>query len=122
MGRRRAARLRAAGRGTALALAAALVVLWRSAASYPLKAAALPIAAILATPYSLDYDFVVLAPSIAFLAADGLSRGFLPCEKAALALLWFVPLFARTLAEWTLMPLGVPAMLLVLALVLRRAA
>ena len=46
-----------------------------------LKAAALPIAAILATPYSLDYDLVVLAPAIAFLAADGLARGFAPLRK-----------------------------------------
>src|SRR5262249_11156010 len=44
-----------------LALAAALTWLWRSNASFPLKAAALIIGAILATPYSLDYDFVVLA-------------------------------------------------------------
>jgi alpha-1,2-mannosyltransferase len=104
------------------ALAAALVWLWRSAASYPIKAGALAIAAILATPYSLDYDFVVLAPAIAFLAGDGLSRGFAPYEKSALAFLWFMPLIARTVAEWTLIPLGVPAMLVVLALALRHAA
>jgi alpha-1,2-mannosyltransferase len=103
-------------------LALALVWLWRSAASYPIKAAALGIAAILATPYSLDYDFVVLAPAIAFLAADGFSRGFAPYEKTVLALLWFMPLIARTVAEWTLIPLGVPAMLIVLMLAMRRAA
>ena len=33
-----------------------------------------------------------------------------------------MPLVARTLAEWTLLPLAVPAMLLALALILRRAA
>jgi len=103
-------------------LAAALVWLWRGTASYPIKTAALCIAAILATPYSLDYDFVVLAPAIAFLCADGMTRGFAPYEKSALAFLWFMPLVARTVAEWTLIPLGVPAMLLVLLLALRRAA
>ena len=105
-----------------LSLAGALIWLWRSAASVPLKAAALIVAAILATPYSLDYDLVVLAPAIAFLAADGLTRGFGPWEKTALALLWLMPLIARTIAEHTLIPLGVPAMALVFALVLRRAA
>jgi alpha-1,2-mannosyltransferase len=105
-----------------LALAGALVGLWRSEATYPLKAAALIIASILATPYSLDYDFVALAPAIAFLAADGLSRGFAPWEKTALALLWLMPVVARPLAEQTLIPLGVPAMSLVLVLVLKRAA
>jgi len=106
----------------AIALAAALIWLWRSAAAYPLKAGALVIAIILATPYSLDYDFAVLAPAIAFLAADGFTRGFGPYQQSALAILWFMPLVARTAAEHTLIPLGVPAMLLVLLLVLRRAA
>jgi hypothetical protein len=104
------------------ALAGATVWLWRSKASVPLKSAALIIAAILATPYSLDYDFVALGPAIAFLVAEGLSRGFAPGEKTALAFLWFMPLIARSVAEYTLIPLGVPAMLCVLALVLHRAA
>ena len=104
-----------------LAAAGALVWLWRSPAAFPLKAAALAIGAILATPYSLDYDMMVLAPAIAYLAADGMTRGFIPWEKSALALIWFVPLFARTLAQYTFIPLGVCTMLAVFALVLRRA-
>jgi hypothetical protein len=107
---------------TIAALAVALAWLWRSEASYRLKAAALPLVALLATPYSLDYDLVVLAPAIAFLAVEGLERGFRDWEKTALALLWFMPLIARTLAEQTLIPLGVPTMALVFLLVLRRAA
>jgi alpha-1,2-mannosyltransferase len=98
------------------------VWLWRSEAANPLKAAALIIASILATPYSLDYDFVALAPAIAFLAANGLARSFAPWEKTALVFLWLMPLVARTIASQTLIPLGVPAMLLVLVLVLKRAA
>src|SRR6202012_1909925 len=39
-----------------IGIAAALAALWRSAASYPLKAAALCLATILTTPYSFDYD------------------------------------------------------------------
>jgi alpha-1,2-mannosyltransferase len=105
-----------------MALAAALVVLWRSTAAYPLKAAALIIALVLATPYSLDYDLMVLAPAIAFLAADGWKRGFQPYEKTALAFLWFVPLIARTAALGALLPLTVPAALWVFILILRRAA
>ena len=104
-----------------IALAVALVWLWRSNAAFPLKAAALAIGTILATPYSLDYDMMLLAPAIAYLAADGIVRGFIPWEKTALALLWFVPLFARTIAMSTFIPLGVLVMLGVFALVLRRA-
>jgi hypothetical protein len=104
-----------------VALGAMLVRLWRSDCAYALKAAALAIATMLATPYSLDYDMMVLAPAIAFLAAHGLAHGFAPWEKAALAALWLAPLLARSVAETTLVPLGVPAMLAVLALALRRA-
>jgi alpha-1,2-mannosyltransferase len=104
-----------------IALAAAIVWLWRSTAPYPLKAAALCLAAILATPYAFDYDMVVLAPAIAFIAADGLMRGFAPWEKTALAVLWLTPLVARSFALMTLIPLGVPAMLAIFILLLRRS-
>jgi hypothetical protein len=104
-----------------LAIAAALVWLWRSPASFALKAAALCVATILATPYSLDYDLMVLAPAIAFLAVAGLARGFAPFEKSALAFLWIAPLIARGFAQATLIPLGVIAMLVMLVLVLHKA-
>ena len=80
---------------TTLAIAAALGWLWRSRASFAAKAAALAIGTILATPYSLDYDLMLLAPAIAFLAADGLQRGFAPWEKTLLAALWLVVLPGR---------------------------
>ena len=101
-------------------VAGALVWLWRSPVSFALKAAALCIATILATPYSLDYDLMLLAPAIAYLACDGLARGFAPWEKTALAFLWIVPLIARGIGQVTLIPLGVIAMIVVFALVLRR--
>jgi len=105
-----------------IALAASLVRLWRSpAAGYPLKAAALVIGCALATPYSLDYDLMLLAPAIAYLAADGWQRGFGPWEKTVLAALWFVPLIARSAPQFTLIPLAVPVMLLAFGLLLRRA-
>lgn len=103
-----------------LAVAAALVWLWRSAAAYPLKAAALVIGCVLATPYSLDYDLMLLAPAIAYLAVDGFARGFGAFEKTVLAALWIVPLVARSVPEFTLIPLAVPLMLLAFALLLRR--
>ena len=48
-------------------LVAALIGLWRSPTSYSLKAAALCLATILATPFTFDYDMMLLAPAIAFL-------------------------------------------------------
>ena len=104
-----------------VALGVVLVRLWRSTAPYPLKAAALCLAAILATPYTFDYDMMVLAPAIAFVAVDGFAGGFGPWEKTALAALWLVPLVARSIAHVTLIPLGVPIMLAIFILLLRRS-
>jgi hypothetical protein len=112
----------AAQAAVTLAIGASLVWLWRSDASFARKAAALAIAAILGTPYSLDYDMVLLAVAIAFLAADGLAHGFRPYEKSLLAALWLVPLVARTVAEQVMLPLGVIAMLAVFTSILYRAA
>jgi hypothetical protein len=105
-----------------LALAVAVVWLWRSGASARVKAAGLIIAALLGTPYSLDYDLMVLAPAIAFWAMDGLSRGFRPWEKTTLAGLWILPLIARSFPEATSIPLAAPLLLAAFALLLRRAA
>ena len=88
-----------------------LVRLWRSDRPYPLKAAALIIASLLSTPYALDYDMMALAPAIAFLALDGLQRGFAPWQKTALAMLWMVPIVARSMAGSAFLPLGVWTML-----------
>jgi len=68
----------------ALAAAAALVVLWRSRASFELKAAALACATLLATPYVYMYDLIVLAVAAGFLLRDGLQRGFSAVDGAAL--------------------------------------
>lgn len=107
--------------GVTLALAAAVIWLWRSAAAFPVKAAGLIFAGLLATPYSLDYDLMVLAPALAFFAADAVTRGFRPWEKTTLAALWLMPLIARSFAEITSVPLAPPLMLIAFALLLRRA-
>ena len=103
-------------------VAAALVLIWRSRAAFAVKAAALLIGSILATPYSLDYDLMLIAPAIAFLAADAMTRGnAVPWEKTLLAALWLAPLIARSFAQFTFVPLGVPVMLLSFMWLLYRA-
>jgi hypothetical protein len=111
-----------AAQGLTMAIAAAcLVWLWRSQAAYPLKAAGLIAASVLATPYVLDYDLMALAPAIAFMVAHGLARGFKDWEITALAFVWATPLVARTIADATLVPLGLIATVTLFALALRRA-
>ena len=82
--------------------------------------AAVCAAAMLSTPYVLDYDLVVLGLGAAFLVADGLERGFLPWEKSLLALVWISPLVGRTLAEAASLPLGQLGIVVLLALAVRR--
>jgi hypothetical protein len=103
-------------------LAASLAWLWHSDAAFELKAAALALGCLLATPYVLDYDLVVLAVAIAFFARHGLSRGFRDFEISLLAAAWIVPLLSRGIAGATSIPLGLLVLLAFYALVLRRAA
>ena len=106
--------------GVTILVAAALAWMWHGRAAFPLKAAGLAIGCVLATPYSLDYDLMLLAPAIAYLAVDGLARGFGAYEKTVLAALWIVPLIARAVPQATYVPLAVPLMLLAFILLLRR--
>jgi Glycosyltransferase family 87 len=106
----------------ALMLAASLAWLWHSDAAFELKASALATGSLLATPYVLDYDLVVLAVGIAFFARHGLSRGFRPFEISLLAAAWIVPLLSRGIAGVTGVPLGLLLLLAFYAFTLRRAA
>ena len=98
------------------------IALWLARRASPsVRNAAVLAAAILSTPYVLDYDYVVLGFGAAFLAVDGMRRGFLSWEKSLLALVWAGPLFARQLAALTLFPLGQITAVIVLALAVRRS-
>jgi hypothetical protein len=105
----------------ALMLAASLAWLWRSDAAFELKAAGLATASLLATPYVLDYDLVVLAIAIAFFARHGLNRGFRDCEISLLAAAWIVPLLTRGVAGAIGVPLGLLLLLTTFVLIIRRA-
>lgn len=112
----------AAQAALALSLAASIVWLWRSQAAFELKAAALAVASLLATPYVLDYDLVVLAIAIAFFVRHGLTRGFHAYEISLLALAWAAPFLTRSVAGLSGIPLGLIVMLVFYAMTLRRAS
>jgi len=103
-------------------LAATLAWLWHGDAAFELKAAALALGSLLATPYVLDYDFVVLAVAIAFFARHGLRHSFRDFEISLLAAAWIVPLLSRSIAGVAYIPLGLLVELAFYAFVLRRAA
>ena len=106
----------------ALTLAASLAWLWQSDAAFELKAAGLATASLLATPYVLDYDLVVLAIAIAFFVRHGLRRGFCDYEISLLAAVWIAPLLSRGITGITGIPLGLLALLTLYIFTLRRAA
>lgn len=106
----------------ALTLAASLTWLWRSRAAYELKAAALALACLLATPYLLDYDLMVIAVAVAFLTKHGFAKGFRDYEITLLAAAWLVPLIARGVMGASGFPLALAIMIVLYITILRRAA
>ena len=100
-----------------IALAIAIIALWRSRAPFDLKAAALAAGTLVVTPYVYMYDLVVLAVAVAFLLRYALERGFLASEVFGLAcagaLILSFP-YVKT-------QVGLAAVLIVLALIAQRA-
>jgi hypothetical protein len=99
------------------ASAVAVCYVWRCVRSSEIKAAALGVAVLLVTPYLYMYDFPVLAVPIAFLLRLALRDGFLEHELAALAVVSAL-IIVHPFIE---LPTGLPATLIVAALVARRA-
>ena len=95
--------------------------LWVARVGRPdLRNAAVTATVLIATPYVLDYDFVVLLAGIAFVWRDAVRHGWLTWEKSLLGLAWIAPLVARNLAALTLVPVGLITAIIVLALAIRR--
>jgi hypothetical protein len=97
---------------------AAIAARWASPA---LRGAAACTAALLSTPYALDYDLVILGGALCFLVADARERGWLTHEKSVLALAYVTPLFGRQFAALTLIPVDWIAIVAIFAVTVRRA-
>jgi arabinofuranan 3-O-arabinosyltransferase len=91
--------------------------LWRSRASFEMKAAGLAAGTMLATPYIYLYDMPVLAIAAALLVRCALVSGWRPMEMYGLTAT-AVLLFAYPFVQ---VPVGLAATLIVMALVLDRA-
>jgi alpha-1,2-mannosyltransferase len=103
----------------AIGAATVLAIVSRRGHAQPGGPAALCVAtSTLMSPFFLDYDLAALAIPLAWLFGEGLRRGFLPWEKAALVAGYLLPLVARDLA----LDLGVPIAPLVLIAVFAACA
>jgi alpha-1,2-mannosyltransferase len=88
----------------------------------PAEPALLVTAALLGSPFLLDYDLVVLAFPLAWLAGVGARDGFRPWEKLALLAGFALPLIARPLALAAHLPLAPLVLLALFQLLLRRSS
>ena len=107
------------------AMATSFVVLtacWLAfSARADLRNAGIALAALIATPYLLDYDLVVMLVALFFLYRDAATHGWLRWEKIVMALAWITPFFARPLGEATGFPSGQIALFALMILTIRRA-
>lgn len=102
----------------AAAACAVVVYAWRRPCSIALRAAALVIAGMLASPYLYDYDLAFVGLAVAWLSAYGCRQGWLPAERELLVLLWLLPLGGMLLIGH----IGVQLMPIVLLLALAHIA
>lgn len=72
---------------------------WSRSTAFPLKAATLTLAVLLATPYAFEYDLAILALPLAWLAWEGLTTGWLAGEQSLLLLVWTIPMLAPVVAD-----------------------
>ena len=76
---------------------------------------------LIATPYVLDYDLMMLAVAIAFYVRNGLARGFHDFELSLLVFVWVAPLLTRPVADATGIPLGRIAQIILFVMAIDRA-
>jgi hypothetical protein len=104
-----------------LCVAVAVIWVWRRPVGMPLKGAALVTGTLLATPYVMDYDLTLLALPIAWLAVEALRTQFLNWERIALFAACLLPIVSRGIGSLGL-PIGPIVLLVLLTLIVRRAA
>jgi hypothetical protein len=99
---------------------AACVWAWRSGAADRLKGAVLLTAALMSSPYVLDYDLIAFGLALALFTAHAMENGFHPWEKTFLALAWLSPVCDRVVARLTFIPIGFLMLAAVFLLIIKR--
>ena len=93
-------------------------LVWRSPVRYPLKAAILSAATLIAAPFAWAHDLTVIAIPVALLASDQIGSGLLRGEQTIMIAL-FGAAFATLLFSGTL-PLGPVIVIALVGVILRR--
>jgi alpha-1,2-mannosyltransferase len=102
----------------ALGAAATVAWTWRRPTGDPeMKNAALMAVTPLSTAFIFDYDLMLLAPAIAWLARRGVTDGALPYERTTLVAVFFAPFVSRVVGMYThllLAPFVIAALVVVI--------
>jgi hypothetical protein len=93
---------------------------WRREAPLAVRASTLVVGALLATPYSLEYDLSLLSLPLAWMIWEGYVHGWRPWEKYWLPVVWASPILAAILAKKLGCPLEPLILAVFLILVVRR--
>ena len=103
---------------TTSGIAVIVWTVWHSSVRYPLKAATLSAAALIATPYAYGYDLAAIVIPFAFLAKDQIDRGLLKGEQTTMLGLFAASFSVLPTAGRS--PIGALIMLTLFYLILRR--
>jgi hypothetical protein len=101
-------------------LGAAAYLSFRHRLEGPTLGALAVAATVVATPFMLDYDLVILALPLGWLCVQGAQKGFRDWEKLLLLIVFFLPLVSRKLAQDIHTPIAPPVLLILFALTLNR--
>jgi hypothetical protein len=105
----------------AIFAASAVVWVWHSSRPFALKAATMAVGSLMVSPYVLQYDLVLLALPIAWLAMEGFEKGFLPYEKVVLSLAWILPRVSLPVSQSAKIPIAPIVTIALMTAILRRA-
>jgi hypothetical protein len=105
----------------ALIVASALIYLCRSLPIGHGVGAAMATATLLASPFLLGYDLLLLAIPMVWIVREAARTGYLPWEKPMLAMAFLLPLLSTTFADRLHVPLAPPVIMLLFVAVFRRA-
>jgi alpha-1,2-mannosyltransferase len=106
----------------AIYAASAVVWVWQSRRPFALKGATLAVGSLMVSPYVLQYDLVLLAIPIAWLAMEGFEKGFLPYEKAVLSVAWILPRISLPVSQSGRIPIAPIVIIALMTAILRRAS
>jgi hypothetical protein len=106
----------------AFSAAAGLIWLHRRAPDSGAEGPAMIVAALLASPFLLDYDLIILAAPLAWMLREGARGGFLGWEKTILLAAFVLPAVSRSLAAEAHLPLAPFVLAALFSSILRRGS